>query len=161
MKKIVIIFLVLIMLLSTGCIEEAGLSVQPATTHQPITDVPPSELVTSTAPATTPQSATNAPITTTAPPSSSGKKIVLVWMQDGVRKVTFNGVPIQTGIDNQVEIETDKPLQAIYDYTDEWGRDHTRTRDLDSYYDYFLIHRGGVASTIHRDQHESDKTATT
>ena len=83
-------------------------------------------------------------------------------IQEGVRKATFNGVPLQSGVDNQVEIEIDKPLQAIFDYTDANGKDHTTTLDLQSYYDYFVIKtRGGWSSNKYKNAYESEKTVTT
>ncbi|MCD6358806.1 MAG: hypothetical protein J7L90_02485 [Dehalococcoidia bacterium] len=106
------------------------------------------------------------PATTAAPESTptvdSGEKVVLVWLQDGVRNATMNGILLEKGKDNEVEINygEGETCTIYFEYTDEWGREQETTLELDAYYDYFiLLNRGGWSSNKYRDAYESEKTA--
>ncbi len=92
------------------------------------------------------------------PPAEPGMKTITVWLRDGVRDATVNGHALEPGVDNKVEIMTDHPLVAEFDYTDSFGREAHATVDLDSYYDYFVLEElGGWSQTIHPDEYAEVK----
>jgi len=91
---------------------------------------------------------------------NAGIKTILVFPQPGITNATVNDIPIFTGQDNQVQIDTDQPLQMEYNFVNEYGNLSEATQDLDTYYDFHVLKaNGGWASTIHRSAYDTDKNS--
>lgn len=109
-------------------------------------------------------STTDTSVTSTQPkilePQDDGIKTILVFPQPGITNATVNGIPIITGQDNQIQIDTNQPLQMKYTFVNSYGNVSEATQDLDTYYDFHVLKaNGGWASTVHRDAYATDKNS--
>jgi hypothetical protein len=93
-------------------------------------------------------------------PQDDGIKTILVYPQPGITNATVNDIPIITGQDNQVQIDTNQPLQMKYNFVNSRGNLSEATQDLDTFYDFHVLKaNGGWSSTIHRDAYKADKNS--